>query len=743
VPSSTRSPRHDPPRTARGRHPRRAPLQAEQAAILEVSGVTARTAGGRTLLDDVSFAVQRGWLVAIVGPTGAGKTSLARALTGNLALAAGSIRLDGADLTGEGGEALDRIAYVPQDDVLHGQLGLERTLQYAASLRVSPSMGEGERRRRVEAALRELGLQGQAGVAIRSLSGGQRKRANIAAELVGHPEVLVLDEPTSGHDPGYEKAVMRSLRELADGGRTVITVTHSMQALDQCDRVLFLAEGGRMAYFGPPSRAADYFGQGDAADVFLALDTEPGEAWKARFQAHPAYARYVSPVLAAAGRGRERTTERDGSAALARRVRPSWPAQVGILVRRHLALLRSDRRHLGLLLAQGPVLGLLLWLVLRPDSLVPQLGLRGLSPTAETVAMFVALSATWLGASNAVREIVKERHIVRREVDAGLAPSAYVVAKALVLGCTTVLQTTILTLVACAGQHPPAAGALGASRVELAVAGALAGLAATALGLCLSSLSTSPDRALALLPMTLVTELALAGHWTANVRSPGLTLLRDLTGAHWGVAAVGATVSGSTRDWLGAVAVLGAPTAAALLGTIALVRHHTRAAVARPSSAGARLGALEAVARERGRPIVGVAALGVLAVSVCIAAAGTGHGPVTPHDPVVAAPATPAASTPAALAPAAAPTTAPAPVVVPATTLTAAHPVRTVADPTTTTTVPYVSPTTVPATTPTTYVTPTTTKPAAPTGGVTAASTTSAPWWSPWFWMSWMASGGK
>jgi ABC-type multidrug transport system ATPase subunit len=712
--------------------------------LLEVSNVTAAAPGGRTLLDDVSFAVQRGWLVAIVGPTGAGKTSLARALTANLALVSGSIRIDGVDLRADGGQALDRIAYVPQDDVLHGQLALGRTLQYAASLRVPPTEGEAERRRRVEVAMRELGLQGQAGTAVRSLSGGQRKRANIAAELVGEPDVLVLDEPTSGLDPGYEKAVMRSLRELADGGRTVITVTHSMQALSQCDRVLFLAEGGRMAYFGPPSRAADYFGEGDAADVFLALDTEPGEAWKERFQSHPAYARYVSPVLAAAGRVRDKR-----EAVVAPRVRPSWPAQVGILVRRQIALLRSDRRHLGLLLAQGPVLGVLLWLVLLPDALAPRLGVAGLAPAGETVAMFVALSATWLGASNAVREIVKERHIVRREVDAGLDPSAYVAAKALVLGCTTVVQTTILTLIACAGQHPPAAGALGSSRAELVVAGALAGLAATALGLLLSALSTSPDRALALLPMTLVTELALAGHWTAHITSPGLTALRDVTGAHWGVAAIGATVGGSAAGWFGAVAVLLALTGAALGLTVALVRHHTRSAVGRPVSAGARLGSLGAVARERGSAIVGVAALGLLAVAISVVAAGTGHDPMAPQVPAVAAPANPAAvahppgapqptsdpgpaTSPRAADPVAAPATTVVPFRDPVPAPMAPPPTAEAAGPTSTTTM-------APPTTPTTYVTPTTTPGPAPTGQVTAASTKTAPWWTPWFWLGWIS----
>ena len=200
MPATTTS--HQAAPRARGRHPRAAPLQAHADPILEARAVTARAPGGRVLLDGVSFAVQRGWLVAVVGPTGAGKTSLARALTGSLALDAGSICVDGDELTDSGSRGLDRIAYVPQDDVLHGSLSLGRTLAYAASLRMPPQVGHGERVRRVDAALAELGLQGHAHVPVSSLSGGQRKRANIAAELVGQPDVIVLDEPTSGLDPG-------------------------------------------------------------------------------------------------------------------------------------------------------------------------------------------------------------------------------------------------------------------------------------------------------------------------------------------------------------------------------------------------------------------------------------------------------------------------------------------------------------------------------------------------------------
>ena len=181
---------------------------------------------------------------------------------------------------------------------------------------------------------------------------------------MGQPDVLVLDEPTSGLDPGYEKAVMTSLRELADAGRTVIAVTHSMQALEQCDRVLFLAEGGRVAYFGPPARAAAYFGRGDAADVFLALDTESGQAWKERFRAHPAYAKYVEPGRSrrhprapAAAWSHSRPSARPGRRSSASCCGARWPCSAPTGATWPSSLL------------QGPILGLLIWLVVQSDSL--------------------------------------------------------------------------------------------------------------------------------------------------------------------------------------------------------------------------------------------------------------------------------------------------------------------------------------------------------------------------------------
>jgi ABC-type multidrug transport system ATPase subunit len=709
------------PRT-RARH-RKTPLSSTEpqaAPVLTFAGVTAHAPGGRRLLDDVSFAVQRGSMVAVVGPTGAGKTSLARALTGALALRSGAIHLDGVDLA-EDPSRRRRIAYVPQGDVLHGSLPLARTVDYAASLRVPRGTRRAERVQLVESALAELGLEHHAGNAVDTLSGGQRKRANIAAELVSGPDVIVLDEPTSGLDPGYEKSVLSRLRRLADSGRTVIAITHSTAAIRQCDRVLYLATGGRVAYFGPPSGASEYFGDSDTAEVFLALD-EADEAtdWKHRFRSHPAYNRYVRPILD----GHPSVTT---ESAAVDPVGSRWTTQFLTVVRRQIDLLRSDRRHLGLLLLQGPLLGLLLRLVLAPDSLRTVPGTTRVFPRAETAAAFVALSATWLGASNAVREIVKERHIVRREVDAGLAPSAYVCAKALVLGLLTVVQTAVLATIALSAQSLPALGAVHGSRIELAVAGALVGLAAMCLGLILSSVVTTPDRALALLPMVLVTELALAGAWAADLTTPVLQWLRTLTGARWGVEAIIATVSGSRSAWLTAAVALGLLAASSLATAVVLVRHQNRPAVVR--GLGHRAGLAAGALRQRTDLVLGGAAACCIVVAIGAVVVASVTGPSSPTAPLLAAPSLPSVDVVTAEVPVVPDTTAP-PVTEAAAVTPAAPPttVTTAAPPTT------AAPTTAaPTTTTTFYVPPPTPTTVLPTPGVQATSASANPW------MDWIA----
>ena len=229
-------------------------------------------AGARALLDQVSFPLAAGDFLAVLGPTGAGKTTLLRALTGNHPADRGSVLYNGRDVYAAYAELRNRIGYVPQDDILHPQLTVRSALGYAARLRFPPDVSAADRRRRVDEVMAELGLTERANLQVAKLSGGQRKRTSVAIELLTKPSLLFLDEPTSGLDPGYEKSVMELLRSLADGGRTVITVTHSIQSLDLCDRILFLAPGGQTAYFGPSGSALQFFGLGQYAEVFQYLD---------------------------------------------------------------------------------------------------------------------------------------------------------------------------------------------------------------------------------------------------------------------------------------------------------------------------------------------------------------------------------------------------------------------------------------------------------------------------------------
>lgn len=485
-----------------------------------------------TLVDDVSLALPPRSLLAVLGPSGAGKTTLLGALTGFRPARAGRVLYAGRDLYANYEHLRRRIGYVPQEDILHQQLDLRTALDYAAELRFPPDVSASERRSRVTEVMKELGLAERAGLPIHKLSGGQRKRTSVAVELLTKPSVLFLDEPTSGLDPGYEKAVMHLLRELATGGRTVVIVTHSLQSIDLCDRVLFLAPGGRTAYFGPPAGALTYFGRTSYSDVFVDLERDRAANWAERFRRDPSYARYIGTPL-----------DQRASAPPAREEpRPpvpshEWSRQLWTLVRRYLAVIVADRRNLALLLLQAPILGLLMLAVFSSDALtaIP-------NRHASTVLLTLALSATWLGASNSVREIVKERAIYLRERSVGLLPSAYVASKLVVLAMLTVIQAVVLANIGLAGQEGVgAADGGGVFAGDLVLNTAIAGIAGMTLGLLISGVVSSPDRALTVLPILLIAQLVLANP-QFEIDRPPLRELSQLASAKWAFSANAATI---------------------------------------------------------------------------------------------------------------------------------------------------------------------------------------------------------
>ncbi|MFV2121781.1 ATP-binding cassette domain-containing protein, partial [Streptomyces sp. Act-28] len=265
---------------------------------LDVQELSVTADGGRrTLLDGVTFPVGERTLLGVVGPSGAGKSTLLNALTGLRPADRGTVLYDGRDLYRQYAELRQRIGLVPQDDILHLQLTVRRALGYAAELRFPEDTRKAERRARVEEVMRELGLEQRADQPVHTLSGGQRKRVSVALELLTKPSLLFLDEPTSGLDPGMDRSVMHMLRGLADEGRTVVVVTHSVLSLDVCDRLLVLAPGGRIAYYGPPGEALGFFGCAQGPEAFEACETDRERDWAGRFRDSAHHERYVEAAM--------------------------------------------------------------------------------------------------------------------------------------------------------------------------------------------------------------------------------------------------------------------------------------------------------------------------------------------------------------------------------------------------------------------------------------------------------------
>ena len=211
---------------------------------LYADGLTTMVGGGKILLDNASLQLEPSSLTAVIGPSGSGKSTLLGALTGLLPATHGRVVWQGHDLYAHYDQLRFQIGLVPQQDIQHPQLKVKQALGYAAELRLPPDTTAQERFARVQTVAQQLQLGQRLDNRIGTqLSGGQRKRVSIATELLTAPPLLFLDEPTSGLDPGLDLEVMRQLRSLADDGRVVMVVTHSVLALDVCDNVLVMAPG--------------------------------------------------------------------------------------------------------------------------------------------------------------------------------------------------------------------------------------------------------------------------------------------------------------------------------------------------------------------------------------------------------------------------------------------------------------------------------------------------------------------
>ncbi|MEU3617092.1 FHA domain-containing protein [Streptomyces sp. NPDC006872] len=499
---------------------------------LDVQDLTVTVDRGRkVLLDDVSFPVGEKCLLAVVGPSGAGKSTLLNALTGQRPADHGTVVYDGRDLYRDYAELRQRIGLVPQDDILHAQLTVRAALSYAAELRFPQDTAKAERRERVQEVIRELGLEERAEQPVDSLSGGQRKRVSVALELLTKPSLLFLDEPTSGLDPGMDRSVMHMLRGLADDGRTVIVVTHSVLSLEVCDRLLVLAPGGKVAYFGPPDDALAFFGFEHWPEAFEAFEGDHDRDWAGEFQESPFRREYV------VNSSDQPRLPRTGPVVLLPPPRPrSRGAQLSTLIRRYTAALSADRTFLAIMIALPFIMGAM-------DRALA--GSKLVLDSAMDALLILCVGGVLTGAANAVRELVKERVIYQRERAVGLSRSAYLMSKVVVLGTITVVQAVVLTLVALLGvdlNAPGGKGVLMPPLLEITVAVAMLSFAAMMLGLLVSALVRKEEVTMPLLVLLAVVQVVFCGALLKLDGKPVLEQLAYLVPARWAFGAMAGTI---------------------------------------------------------------------------------------------------------------------------------------------------------------------------------------------------------
>ncbi|MGW1871429.1 FHA domain-containing protein [Streptomyces mauvecolor] len=500
--------------------------------------LTVTVDGGKDILKDVSFGVPEKSLIAVIGPSGSGKSTLLKALTGYRPANKGDVLYDNRNLYKQFAELRQRIGLVPQDDILHKELTVKKALKYAAKLRFPADTTENERQQRIDEVLRELKLDIHKEKKVTSLSGGQRKRVSVALELLTKPSLIFLDEPTSGLDPGMDRDVMQLLRGLADDGRTVLVVTHSVAELAICDKLLVMAPGGSVAYFGPPEEALNFFGYSTWADVFSAFESYRDYDWAGRWKGSQHYQMYAADIDAVA----PQSVQMPPAQAMKPPKPQGWVSQLWTLMRRYVSVIASDKGFLALSVALPAVIGSVSVVIPAKFGLAPPTPPSRFNGDAGTIMLILAVGMCFSGAANSVRELIKERVIYERERATGLSRSAYLMSKILVLGVITAFQGVILCLIGFSTRKLPTEGLVMPPAVEMCLVVIALGFTSMMFGLIISSLVKTSEKTMPLLVMFAIVQVVFTGILFKVYDSVGLEQFAWLMPSRWAIAGVGTTL---------------------------------------------------------------------------------------------------------------------------------------------------------------------------------------------------------
>jgi len=322
----------------------------------------------------------------------------------------------------------------------------------------------------------------------KGISGGQRKRVNMGQELLTEPSVLLLDEPTSGLDPKSDYDVMVLLKDISQKGKIVMLTTHNINEknFSLMTHLVILARGGKLAYFGPTSEAAAYFGVNEPEAIFNELPKQNPQYWQNKYKESRYYRDYVV---------QRKTTKSTGSFKT-HKIRNNFSiSQYTTLISRYWKIKCRDVLGSLILLMQAPIIALLLLLVFRDEA--KQYG---------NLLFIGVIAAIWCGCSNAAREIVNEITIFKRERMVNLNVFAYLFSKMTVLSLLCFVQCLVI-----AAAILTYFSGLEIAFVPLMGILLLASFAAMLLGLLISTISKTSEAAMALVPIAVIPQVVLAG----------------------------------------------------------------------------------------------------------------------------------------------------------------------------------------------------------------------------------------
>src|SRR4051794_26453068 len=490
------------------------PMQRDPAvrgARIRAVDLTLRHGNGAVGLDGVSLTIEPGQLTAVIGPSGAGKSTLLAALAGIGRAAEGTVTF-----TGDGRDGHDNgISFVPQDDVLHGELPLRRTLRYAATLRIAAPAAVIDTA--VDEAMETLGLAPRGDTPVHSLSGGERKRANIASEVLSRPGGVFLDEPTSGLDPAAAVDVVDSLHRMCAEGSTVVFTTHSVEDIERSHHVVVLAPGGRLVAIGTPAEVLQRVGATSFADLYAVLADLPASTVTSR----------GTPVTArrrtASTRHRVLRADRPGS------VRQWWT-----LTRRSADILTRNRLTIAILLGSPAAVIAMFGVLFKPGGF----DAGAADPTAAVqVAYWLSFAGFFFGLTFGLLQVCTELPMLRSDRYAGVRIGSYLASKVALLTPVLLLVNAAMLAVLEALDRIPHLST--AAFVELNVTMALNAIAALCLGLLASAAVTSTAQAALALPMLCFPAVLFSGAMVPNSVMAGAG--RAISAAmsdRWGFAAI-------------------------------------------------------------------------------------------------------------------------------------------------------------------------------------------------------------